>query len=86
MARRTGTFYKVYEALEPEGQSTDGVDGNPSGIKGTYRATPPTPCIMTSSVMRKRRVVVIGDPLLRGKENLICSLDPGKSVDSQGLG
>ena len=34
------------------------------------------PCILTASEKRKRRVIVVGDSLLRGTEGPICSPDP----------
>lgn len=72
VTRRTGTFYNIYEALEP-GLSTDEAGGNPSGERG-HLGQQCLPRIMTSSVMGG--VAVIGDALLREMENLICRLDP----------
>lgn len=48
-----------YEALELDVQVNDDVDEGPSGMEGSFRKT--TPCIITTYVEIKRRVVVIGD-------------------------
>lgn len=47
----------------------------PSEIVGPPKTMPPVLCIKTSSVNRKR-IVVIGDTLLRGAEVLMYGLDP----------
>ncbi|KAJ7399311.1 hypothetical protein BTVI_116089 [Pitangus sulphuratus] len=87
LASRTGTFYNRYEDMELEGQTSDELDKGPFGIEGFPKATPPVPHIMTSSVKRKRRVVVIGDSLLKEMEGLICRPDQltEMSAVSQGL-
>ncbi|KAJ7420866.1 Maternal embryonic leucine zipper kinase [Willisornis vidua] len=75
IANRTGTFYNRYEALEPERQSTDEVDEEPSGWRG-HLGQHNYIHITTPCVKRKRRIVLKGDALLRGMEGLISKLDP----------
>lgn len=58
------------------GQRTDEMAEGPSGRVEPPKATPPVPHTKTSSVTRKRRVVGIGDSLLRGTENPIQRLGP----------
>lgn len=72
---RNGTLCNRYEALESEGQTTDEVGKNPTGIVGCPKTTLPVPLITTSSVKRKRRRVLIGQSLLRGTEGLMCRPD-----------
>jgi len=57
-----------------EGQANDKVDEGPP--MGLPRARQSDPHIMTASMKKKRRVIVIGDSLLKGTEGLICRLDP----------
>ncbi|TRZ09732.1 hypothetical protein HGM15179_017378 [Zosterops borbonicus] len=75
-----------YEALEP-GQSTDEVEEGPSGMEGPPRATKPTPCIMTTSVKRRRKVMkepmrngVLLDLILTNKEGLVGDVKVGSSL------
>lgn len=72
------TFYKGCEALELGGQTTDEVGEGPAGTVGPPEATPPVPCIKTSTANRKRRVAVAGDSPLRGTEASLCRLDPAR--------
>lgn len=59
-----------------EGQSTDDVDDGLSTSEVFPRAERPTPRIMTTSMRKKRLVIVVGDSLLRGTEGPICWTDP----------
>lgn len=70
------TFYKGCEALELGSQITDEVGEGTAGIVGPPEATPPVPCIKTSTANRKRRVAVAGDSPLRGTEASMCRLNP----------
>lgn len=63
---RTGTFYDRYEALEVENQTTGEV--SPSGMERPPKPTSSVPHIKTSSVLRKRRVIVIRHSLLQGSD------------------
>ena len=63
-----------YGALELEDQTDEDVGEGPS--RGLPRVSQSAPCIMTAPVKKKRRVIVIGDSLLRGTEGLICRPDP----------
>lgn len=53
MTYRFSTSQSKFEALELEGQTSDEVDRSPSGIEGAPRTRQPTPCIMTTSVLKK---------------------------------
>jgi len=44
--------------------------------RGFPRTSQSSPRVMTASAKKKRRVIVIGDSLLRGTEGLICRPDP----------
>lgn len=46
----TGTFYKRYDALKLEGQSTDEVDKGPSGMEESPGARQPATLITTTPV------------------------------------
>ncbi|KFW72624.1 hypothetical protein AS28_04863, partial [Pygoscelis adeliae] len=63
-----------YGALELEGQANEDVDEGPSGRLPRVRQSAPR--IMTASAKKKRRVIVVGDSLLRGTEGPICRPDP----------
>jgi len=63
-----------YEALEPEGQAIGEADEGPR--TGLPRTRQSAPCIMSASTKKKRRIIVIGDSLLRGTEGPICRPDP----------
>jgi len=67
-------LHNRYEALEPEGQANDRVDEGPR--TRLPRARQSAPRITTASTKTKRRVIVIGDSLLRRTEGPICRLDP----------
>lgn len=58
------------------GQGDENVDEDPSRFEGFLRARQHTPHIKTSSIKKKRRVVVIGDSLLRGMDGPKCQMDP----------
>lgn len=57
----------MYEALEGECQSTRDEDEGPEVLTGSER---PKPDITTTSVKKKRWVLVVGDSFLRGTEGL----------------
>ena len=65
-------LYNRYGALELEGQVNENVSEGPS--RGLPRVSQSTPCLLTASVKKKRRVIVIGESLLRGTEGPICQL------------
>ena len=62
-------LYNRYEALDVEGQSMG--DG-PSAPEVLPRSERPILHIMTTSMRRKKRVIVVGDSLLRGTEGPLC--------------
>ena len=57
--------------MEPNNNKDDGS----SSLEVSPRLSRSTPCIKTASIKKKRRVVVIGDSLLRGTEGPICRPD-----------
>jgi len=59
-----------YGALECEGPANEDVGEGPSG--GLPRTSQSAPHITTALAKKKRRVIVIGDSLLRGTEGPIC--------------
>jgi len=59
-----------YGALGCEGQANEDADEGPS--RGLPRTSQSAPSIMTVPAKKKRRVIVIGDALLRGTESPIC--------------
>jgi len=63
-----------YGALECEGPANEDVGEGPAG--GLPRKSQSAPRITTASAKKKRRVIVIGDSLLRGTEGPICRPDP----------
>ena len=63
-----------FEALNLEGEVSEGVEGGPP--VRLPRAKRSTPRLKTASARKDRRVVVIGDSLLRGTEGPICRPDP----------
>jgi len=67
-----------YGALECEGQTNEDVGEGPS--RGLPRTSQSAPCVMTAPAKKKRRVVVIGDSLLKGTEGPICRADPSHRV------
>jgi len=54
----------------------DNVGVNPSAPEESWRTKRPTPCITTISTRKKRRVIVVGDSLLKETEGPICGADP----------
>ncbi|RMC00755.1 hypothetical protein DUI87_22438 [Hirundo rustica rustica] len=66
-----------YEGLDLESQPDDLDD-----LEGNYWPTeppsydPPVRLISTSNIKKKRRVIVVGDSLLRGTEGPVCRPDP----------
>jgi len=63
-----------YRALECEGPANEHVGEGPS--VGLPRMSQSAPRITTALTKKKRRVIVIGDSLLRGTEGPICRPDP----------
>ncbi|GAB0181413.1 hypothetical protein GRJ2_000606600 [Grus japonensis] len=53
----------------------DYVDDGPSTLEVSPRSERPTPCIVTTSMRKKRRVIVVGDSRLRGTEGPMCQTD-----------
>ncbi|TRZ06778.1 hypothetical protein HGM15179_020329 [Zosterops borbonicus] len=64
----------TYEALDPEGQLDDIKENYLSGEPPNYTLS--VRQMTTSSIKKKRRVVLVGDSLLRGTEGPICRPDP----------
>ncbi|XP_042671795.1 uncharacterized protein LOC122158835 [Centrocercus urophasianus] len=63
-----------YETLKPEGVVTDdNVGALPPSLPKVRRSAPR---LKTASSKKERRVVVVGDSLLRGTEGPICRPDP----------
>jgi len=63
-----------YGALECEGPANEDVGEGPS--RGLPRMCRSAPCIMTTPVNKKRRVIAIGNSLLKGTEGPVCRPDP----------
>lgn len=63
-----------YEALDLEGQPEDVEEKNLPGEPPNYASS--VRKISTSTIKNKKRVVVLGDSLLRGTEGPIYQLDP----------
>ncbi|KAK4812337.1 hypothetical protein QYF61_017114 [Mycteria americana] len=61
---------------EVEGQSMEEGDDSPSTPEVSPRAEERTSCINTTSTRKRRRVIVVGDSLLRGTKGPICRTDP----------
>ncbi|XP_040974865.1 uncharacterized protein LOC121232493 [Aquila chrysaetos chrysaetos] len=68
--------YNRYEALDVESQSMCDVDDGPSAPEVSPRSERSTPHITTTSIRKKRQVIVVGDSLLRGTDDPICRTDP----------
>ncbi|KAK4813363.1 hypothetical protein QYF61_003562 [Mycteria americana] len=69
-------LYNRYEALEVEGQEMEYGDDSLSTPEVSPRSEERTSCINTTSTRKRRRVIVVGDPLLKGTEGPICRMDP----------
>ncbi|KFP04718.1 hypothetical protein N300_13098, partial [Calypte anna] len=63
-----------YEALDPEDQEEDGQEDDLSRRSPVHPLS--SSLIKTSPTKKRRRVVVVGDSLLRGTEGPICRPDP----------
>ena len=59
-----------------ESQPMDDVYDSPSMLEVLPRSERPTSCTTTTSMRKKRWVIVVGDALLRGTEGPICWTDP----------
>ena len=81
-------LHSRYGALELEDQASEDQGVDEALPRGVPRLSQAAPRILTSSEKRKRRVIVIGDSLLRGTEGPICRPDhpTGKSAVSLGPG
>ncbi|RMC15471.1 hypothetical protein DUI87_07663 [Hirundo rustica rustica] len=62
-----------YEVLDLEGQLDDLEENCLPSVSPSYGS--PERCITTSNIKKKRRVIIVGDSLLRGTEGPICLLD-----------
>ncbi|KAK4806806.1 hypothetical protein QYF61_005602 [Mycteria americana] len=69
-------LYNRYEALEVEGQSMEDGDDSLSTPEVSPSAEERTSHLTTTSTRKRRRVIVVGDSLLRGIEGPICWTDP----------
>ncbi|KAK4815696.1 hypothetical protein QYF61_006679 [Mycteria americana] len=69
-------LHNRYEALEVGGQAMEDGDDSPSTPEVSPRADERTSRINTTSTRKRRRVIVVGDSLLRGTEGPICRTDP----------
>ncbi|KAK4810556.1 hypothetical protein QYF61_004519 [Mycteria americana] len=69
-------LYNRYEALEVAGQSMEDGDDSPSTPEVSPRSEERTSCINTTSTRKRRRVIVVGDSLLKGTEGPICRTEP----------
>jgi len=65
-----------YGALECEGLATEEVGEGEAPSRGLPRTSQSAPRITTASAKKNRRVIVIGDSLLRGTEGPICRPAP----------
>ena len=67
-------LHNRFDTLKPEGEvSEDRVGRLPPSVTKVRRSAPR---LKTSSSKKERRVIVVGDSLLRGTEGLICQPDP----------
>ncbi|PKU49565.1 death-associated protein 1 [Limosa lapponica baueri] len=73
-------LHNKYGALKVEGEEDEKVEETPSG--GLPIASQSPPCIRTSTLKKKRRVIVIGDSLLKGTATFFY---PGKSTPIQAM-
>ena len=69
-------LYNRYEALAVEGHSKEDMDDSRATPEVSARPEGPTPCIVTTSTKKQRRVLLVGDSLLRATEGPICRADP----------
>ena len=68
------SLHNRFDALKPEGEvSEDKVGRLPPSVTKVRRSAP---CLKTASSKKERRVIVVGDSLLRGTEGPICWPDP----------
>ncbi|KGL92731.1 hypothetical protein N301_10736, partial [Charadrius vociferus] len=67
-------LHNRYTVLQEERNNSE--DGNPPRLEDSLRPSQTTTQIKTSSVKKKRRVIVMGDSILRGTEGPICRPDP----------
>ncbi|GAB0209138.1 hypothetical protein GRJ2_003379500 [Grus japonensis] len=65
-----------YEALAVEGHSSEDVDDSQATPEVAPRPKRPMPRVVTTPTKKKRRVIVVGDSLLKGTEGPICRADP----------
>ncbi|KAK4818826.1 LOW QUALITY PROTEIN: hypothetical protein QYF61_019863 [Mycteria americana] len=67
-------LHNRYEALQVEPNNNE--DDGSSSLEVLPRLSRTTPCIKTASIKKKRRVIVIGDSLLKGTQGPTCRPDP----------
>lgn len=65
-------LYHRYESLDVECRSVEDVDDSPFTAEVSPRSERPTPRITTTSMGKKRWVIVVGNSLLRGPESPTC--------------
>ncbi|GAB0208750.1 hypothetical protein GRJ2_003340700 [Grus japonensis] len=65
-----------YEALAVEGHSSEDMDDSQATPEVAPRPKGPMPRVVTTPTKKKRRVIVVGDSLLKGTEGPICRADP----------
>lgn len=65
------TLHNRFEALKLEGEeSGDAMEGLPRRL---YRVKWLTPCLKTASAKKERKIIVIGDSLLRRTEGVMSA-------------
>ncbi|GAB0205185.1 hypothetical protein GRJ2_002984100 [Grus japonensis] len=65
-----------YEALAVEGHLNEDMDDSQDTPEVAPRPKTPMLQVVTTPIKKKRRVIVVGDSLLKGTEGLICRADP----------
>ncbi|KAK4815560.1 hypothetical protein QYF61_004077 [Mycteria americana] len=69
-------LHNRYEALEVSGQAMEDGDDSLSTPEVSPRSEERTSRINTTSLTKRRQVIVVGDSLVRGTEGPICRTDP----------
>ncbi|GAB0208393.1 hypothetical protein GRJ2_003305000 [Grus japonensis] len=69
-------LYNMYQALAVEGHSREDMDDSQATPEVAPRPERPMPRVVTTPTKKKRRVIVVGDSLLKGTEGPICRADP----------
>ncbi|GAB0207770.1 mitochondrial enolase superfamily member 1 [Grus japonensis] len=68
-------LYNRYQALAVEGHSREDMDDSQATPEVAPRPERPMPRVVTTPTKKKRRVIVVGDSLLKGTEGPICRAD-----------